>query len=238
MSTTTLLSAFEPILITCKIFGLLSTPLNNKIFIWQTLYIILVALLFCGLNFYYTIFIMSPINGTLAVLQATDWVRIFSGCLVSCCFSFKALNDRKSLLTIFKSFKRVDESFKAIGITFDYKHIQNAIIVQVAIVVISITGLGVIMLNLLSNLISEGFLTFLSTAFPFYLICFNSILFTNIVYVIYLKYKEINNFLIQIKNEFSELSLIYKVTKCYDEVNEIVTMVNDLFGLTNLITFG
>lgn len=90
----------------------------------------------------------------------------------------------------------------------------------------------------MSNLISEGFLTFLSTAFPFYLICFNSILFTNIVYVIYLKYKEINNFLIQIKNEFSELSLIYKVTKCYDEVNEIVTMVNDLFGLTNLITFG
>lgn len=233
------LKAFQPILIISKIFGTLTTPLNDNIFIWQTTYIILIALAYCIVNSYYAIFVMSPIFGTRAVLQATDWIRTLSGFIVSCSFFYKALMGRKSLLNIFKSLEIVDEHFKIIGITFDYKPIRNSIIVQSSIVAIVITGLGSVMLNMIStDLISERVLTLFLTSFPLYLNCFTSILFTNIVYVIYLKYKKINEFLIQIKNEFSELSLIYQVMKCYDEVNEVVMMVNDLFGLTNLMTIS
>lgn len=236
--STTLLSSFKPILLVSKIFGLLSTPLNDHLVILQTIYIVGVAIVYCVVNSYYALYVMSPVLGSRAVLQATDWIRTFCGFSVSLCFYYKALNGRQELLTIFKSFDHVDDCFKNIGIKFDYKHVRKALIFQMALIFGIITGLGTVMLNTLSEFVSERWLTFLLSSFPLYLIYCNCILFANIVFVIYLKYKEINKFSLEIQNGGSNLSLIYKATKCFDELNDVVTMVNDLFGLSNLMTIS
>lgn len=230
-----LLNSFQPILLTSNIFGTLSTPLSRVKIIYQNIYTICILLIFSGVIFHALNSILSPTFDDLVMVYITDLIQAISSLIVAITFNYKALIGRKKLIKIFQMIDSVDDSFSKIQIFFDYKNISRNLIIQIILASISIIVASASMFLILPGQLYENSLMMIVYTFPVYLIFFSLILFSNLVHQLYLKYKKINKFLIQIKNECLEVSLIYKATKCYDEVNEISMMVNGLFGLTNLM---
>lgn len=233
-----ILNSFESILIICKIFGTLSTPLNDVKRIYQNIYTLFVASIFFGMIFYTVFFILGLPHGELAVLYATDWIQVISSFFISSVLYYQSLIGRGKLLKVFKSLSNVDEIFVEIEIDFDYKNISQNLIIQILLTftAILLSGLAIFFMLPFSTL--DNLCRLLISIILIIVVHLNSILFSNIVYVIYLKYKAINKYLININNEYTSVSVIYKITNCYDEVNEILMMVNKLFGLTNLVSIG
>lgn len=233
-----ILNSFESILIICKIFGTLSTPLNDVKRIYQNIYTLFVASIFFAMIFYTVFFILGPPHGELAVLYATDWIQVISSFFISSVLYYQSLIGRGKLLKVFKSLSNVDEIFVEIEIDFDYKNISQNLIIQILLTftAILLSGLAIFFMLPFSTL--DNLCRLLISIILIICVHLNSILFSNIVYVIYLKYKAINKYLININNEYTSVSVIFKITNCYDEVNEILMMVNKLFGLTNLVSIG
>lgn len=232
-----LLKSFKPILITSIASGILSTSKTNEKNISKNLYIIFIALIYSAIVIYSFFNVISPITGQFAVLHATDWIQTICGYIASLCFFYKGLSGRKKLLKIFKSMDFVDKTFSIIGIKFNYRTLQRNLLIQIFVSTITIAVACSTMWIMYSIDFWLDVIMCLMYAFPLFLVYYNLILFSNIIYLIYLKYKIINQLLLKIKNEHSN-SMIYKITKCYEEINEVVMMANDLFGLTNLMSIS
>lgn len=234
--TETILNSFKSILIVCKIFGIWT--LNNDGNDRQNIYILVVALSYFGMVSYSVFYILSPLIGELAILYVTDWVQMITAFLVSSLFYYKSFTKKVKLTKAFKSLSNVDEIFLDIQIEFDYKIISQKIIFEIMASLTTILLAGIAIFFILPYDVFDSICNVLVTSILLTLVYLNFILFSNIVHVIFLKYKSINTFLIQIQNECTEVPLIYKAAKCYDEVNEVVMAVNKLFGLTNLVSIG
>lgn len=215
--------SFKPILKISKLYGILSTPLTKYKPIYGYCYIIFIFLLYTGQIFNHFFNVFPPIYGQYAVLQATDWIQLFCGYVTTVCFYYKSLTGKKKLLKIFNRLKKIDENFLLIDITFDYQKIPRRLKIQIICSIVTLFICGI--------------LSDTSTFFMF-LIYFNLILCANLIHQIYLKYKEINKFLFKIKNERSKVSLIYEAATCYEELNDVIKIVNKLFGLTNLMSIS
>lgn len=233
-----LLKFFKPILITSIVSGTLSTSKTNGNKICKNVYIIFIALLYSAIVIYSFFYVISPITGQFAVLHATDWIQTICGYIASLCFFYKGLSGRQKLLKIFHSMDFVDKTFSIIGIKFNYKTLQRNLLIQIFVSTLVVGAACSTMWIICSKDIWLDVIMCSMYAFPLYLVYYNLILFSNIIYLIYLKYKIINQFLLKIKNEHSNVSMIYKITKCYEEINEVVMMANDLFGLTNLMSIS
>lgn len=230
--------SFSPILITSKVVGMLSTSKTNGNTIYINCYIIFIALLYSTTAIYSFFYVISPITGQAAVLHATDWIQTICGYIASLCFFYKGLSGRKKLHKIFKSLDLVDKTFSIIGIKFNYRTLQRNLRIQV-FTSTTIVGFTCSFMWIAYSIdLWLDVIMCLLYLFPLHLVYNNLILFSNIIYLIYLKYKIINEFLLKIKNEHSNVSMIYKITKCYEEINEVVMMANDLFGLTNLMSIS
>lgn len=218
-----IIESFKPVLKVSKIFGILSTPRTNSNPIYGYGYILFIVLLLTGQLVNEIFDVIAPIYGDYSVLQATDYIQIVCGYITVLCFYYKSVTGRKKLMKIFNRLDKIDEFFKLIEISFDYQKIPKRLKVQLVVSTVSMFICGI----------------FSDTSVFFgYLVDYNFILFSNLIHEIYLKYKRINKFLLKIQNGRSNVSLIYKATKCYEELNDVTKIVNNLFGLTNLMSIS
>lgn len=218
-----LIESFKPIFKISKVFGILSTPLTKYKPIYGYYYTIFIFIIITAEVFNNLFNVVTPIYKEYTVLQVTDYIELFCGYTTTVCFFYKSLTGRKKLLKIFNRLRKIDESFLLIEISFDYQKVPRRLKIQIVSASLSVFVVGI--------------LSDTSILFKF-MVYYNLILCSNIIYQIYLKYKKINTFLLKIKNERSNVSLIYEATKLYEELNDVIKIVNNLFGLTNLMSIG
>lgn len=213
--------SFKPILKVSKFYGILSTPLTRYKPICGYFYKIIILLSYTGEIFNHFFNVFPPIVGQYAVLQATDYIQLFFGYITTLCFYYKSVTGTKKLVKIFDRLKKIDEYFLLIEISFDYQKIPRRLKIQLISLLLS---------TFICGIFSD------SSIFCVYLIFCNLILFSNLIHQIFLKYKKINKFLI--KNKRLKVSQIYEATKCYEELNDVIKIINNLFGLTNLMSIS
>lgn len=218
-----LIESFNPVLKVSKIFGILSTPQTKYKPIYGYGYILLILILLTAEIINSVFDLIEPIYGEYTVLQATDYIQVICGYIVVLCFYYKSVTGSKKMMKIFNRLDKIDELFALIEISFDYEKIPKRLKVQLILATVSVFICGI----------------FSDTSVYFgYLVHYNFILCSNLIHQIYLKYQRINKFLLKIKNGRSNVSLIYKATKCYEELNDVTKSVNNLFGLTNLMSIS
>lgn len=235
-----LLESFSPILILTNIIGCIHTPAYKR-FILQKVYTIVLAALYATVAFRCFVYLIPPITGPTAILRAIDWFQMIFGCILSMSFYYKAFSSRKKLKKLFEKFTIIDREFYKVGIFLRYEHIKRNLIIQIFFS----TLLTSTVLSLMSLYYSyETFWVDLCVTIllytPIFMMNYVSILFLNIVNQIHLRYKKINMFLKRLKIIKSENieRPIYDVLNIYQEITEVIEILNEIFGISNLMSIS
>lgn len=233
-----LLDSFSPILLLTNIIGCLHTPTTKRYylqkihtFVLATLYTIVAARCF--------FYLIPSISGPTAILRAIDWFQMIFGYILSMSFFYKAFSSRKKLRELFEKLALIDREFFKLGIYLDYNQIKRNLIIQIFFS----TLLACTVLTLMSFYYSydifwvDFFVTILLYT-PIFMMDYVSILFLNIVNQIHLRYKKINKFLKHLKQDENIEKPIYDVLNIYQELTEVIEILNEIFGISNLMSIS